>query len=76
MPAGGMTPFLPLKNRRMAGGRWRTYCILFVTGFTSMSLEVIWVRDFTPVLGDHHLCICDDRGGVSFGHLDGVYGLS
>lgn len=27
------------------------YTVLFVTGFTSMSLEVIWVRNFTPVVG-------------------------
>ena len=27
------------------------YLILFMTGFTSMSLEVVWVRNFTPVLG-------------------------
>jgi len=30
---------------------WKPYVILFVTGFTSMCLEVIWVRNFTPVLG-------------------------
>jgi len=30
--------------------RW-AYLILFVTGFTSMCLEVIWTRNFTPVLG-------------------------
>jgi spermidine synthase len=27
------------------------YAILFITGFTSMSLEVVWVRNFTPVVG-------------------------
>lgn len=26
--------------------------LLFMTGFTSMALEVVWIRDFTPVLGN------------------------
>jgi spermidine synthase len=39
---------VPIERGRTAA--W-IYGILFATGFTSMSLEVIWVRDFTPVLG-------------------------
>ncbi len=29
----------------------RTYLILFVTGLTSLAMEVTWIRGFTPVLG-------------------------
>jgi len=28
------------------------FLILFVTGFTSMAMEVVWTRQFTPVLGN------------------------
>ena len=26
-------------------------CLLFLTGFTSMAMEVVWIRQFTPYLG-------------------------
>lgn len=29
----------------------RTYLILFITGLTSLAMEVTWIRGFTPVLG-------------------------
>jgi spermidine synthase len=33
-----------------AGNRW-TLALLFGTGLTSMGLEVVWIRQFTPYLG-------------------------
>jgi len=33
-----------------AGSRW-TLALLFTTGLTSMGMEVVWIRQFTPYLG-------------------------
>ena len=33
-----------------AGNRW-TLVLLFTTGLTSMGMEVVWIRQFTPFLG-------------------------
>jgi spermidine synthase len=38
-------------HKPLTGARFRAAeCILFLTGFTSMAMEVIWTRAFTPVL--------------------------
>jgi len=34
-----------------APGRWSLLALLFFTGLTSMGMEVVWVRQFTPYLG-------------------------
>jgi len=49
--AGSWAPRLPLATEpRTRAGRHATL-ILFTTGFTSMALEIVWIRAFTPVLG-------------------------
>ena len=35
---------------RKTGSRW-TLALLFTTGLTSMGMEVVWIRQFTPYLG-------------------------
>jgi len=32
-------------------GKRETEAVLFITGFTSMALEIVWMRAFTPILG-------------------------
>jgi len=39
------TPTSPVANS------WRPLALLFATGVTSMGLEVVWIRQFTPYLG-------------------------
>jgi spermidine synthase len=46
---GAMQPAAAARPARPAAPLART--ILFVTGFTSMGMEVAWTRAFTPVLG-------------------------
>jgi spermidine synthase len=31
---------------------WTVLCVLFTTGLTSMGMEVVWIRQFTPYLGN------------------------
>jgi spermidine synthase len=42
--------FFPLPSRERVKGEGWLALILFITGFTSMSAEVIWTRAFTPIL--------------------------
>ena len=44
-------PPSPASNYTLRGGR-SLLSALFITGFTSMGMEVAWVRNFTPVLGN------------------------
>ncbi|MGA7219466.1 MAG: fused MFS/spermidine synthase [Candidatus Sulfotelmatobacter sp.] len=42
---------LPLSETHAAAGGNRLLALLFATGLTSMGMEVVWVRQFTPYLG-------------------------
>ena len=48
-------PILPSKilvmENWLLNKKLRTYLILFITGLTSLAMEVTWIRGFTPVLG-------------------------
>jgi spermidine synthase len=47
-------PAVPERTERAQSGAGSTawpYCLLFATGFTSMGVEVVWIRLFTPALG-------------------------
>ena len=48
-------PILPSKilvmENWLLNKKSRTYLILFITGLTSLAMEVTWIRGFTPVLG-------------------------
>ena len=47
----GPLPASPAERSERPFGR-RVIAALFTTGFTSMAMEVIWVRQFTPYLGN------------------------
>jgi spermidine synthase len=47
--AGDASPTAAPVERRISGALAHT--ILFITGFTSMALEIVWMRAYTPVLG-------------------------
>lgn len=53
----GERPQLPAIPEKTApaysvpGGTAWPYCLLFATGFTSMGVELVWIRLFTPALG-------------------------
>jgi len=47
-------PAVPERTERaqsVPGGTAWPFCLLFATGFTSMGVEVVWIRLFTPALG-------------------------
>ena len=44
-------PSEPLEMPQRETGDWRPLALLFGTGLTSMGLEVVWIRQFTPYLG-------------------------
>jgi spermidine synthase len=54
---GESMPLEPTCNTSQEGSwpihqaKSRSHLILFVTGFTSLALEVVWTRAFTPVMG-------------------------
>jgi spermidine synthase/MFS family permease len=48
-PQGFAAPAVALAPRTAAGGS--PILLLFLTGLTSMGMEVVWVRQFTPYLG-------------------------
>lgn len=48
--AGGATA-VPATYLQPIPGRSALLAMLFVTGFVSMAMEVVWVRQFTPYLG-------------------------
>jgi spermidine synthase len=41
----------PAQNGSSSQAKSRSHLILFMTGFTSLALEVVWIRAFTPVMG-------------------------
>ncbi|HZP62444.1 MAG TPA: hypothetical protein VFB28_03435 [Terriglobales bacterium] len=45
------TSSTPLRPPLTTGGS-RLLVLLFITGFTSMGMEVVWIRQFTPYLGN------------------------
>lgn len=50
----GLPDAVKLSENKYQGAHaipYRTRTILFITGFSSMGMEVIWVRAFTPALG-------------------------
>lgn len=47
--AAAETPKPPASTAR-SGNQW-TLALLFATGLTSMAMEVVWIRQFTPYLG-------------------------
>jgi spermidine synthase len=49
-PSAATGPRPAEKLARPAAGSW-PYSLLFATGFTSMGVEVVWIRLFTPALG-------------------------
>src|ERR1039458_4902044 len=48
-PAESMEPPAGLRANATSGGS--IVALLFLTGLTSMGMEVVWVREFTPYLG-------------------------
>lgn len=48
--AAGTEKSLPPQIPRVVGPAWIIPAILLTTGFSSMALEVVWTRAFTPIL--------------------------
>ena len=48
--AGASRPSVPSRPAVVVNG-WACIVLLFATGLTSMGLEVVWIRQFTPYLG-------------------------
>jgi len=48
-PAESVEPLAKLMSNATGGGA--IVALLFLTGLTSMGMEVVWVREFTPYLG-------------------------
>ena len=44
---------LPVRSPLIKGESAFILTVLFTTGFTSMSMEVVWIRAFTPVFGTY-----------------------
>jgi len=44
-------PSAPIESAKQYSQSWRPLVLLFATGLTSMGLEVVWIRQFTPYLG-------------------------
>jgi predicted membrane-bound spermidine synthase len=48
---GDTAPARPTKRRDVLAG-WRILAVLFASGLIAMAMELIWVREFTPYLGN------------------------
>jgi len=49
--AASAGPPLAAEETKRSAGRKSLLILLFLTGFTSMGIEVVWIRQFTPYLG-------------------------
>jgi spermidine synthase len=51
LPAAAPSARPPLSSLPLGPDNWKLLALLFGTGCTSMGIEVIWIRQFTPYIG-------------------------